>query len=79
MLMLCVTLDFGHCVAIGRQGLGGRLVRLWKEDVDLTILHFSKGHISALVQDWKLGGTEIIFEFYGNLNVQMRPHSSELL
>lgn len=44
---------------------------LWKEDVDITILYFSKGHISAVVCDGRLGGVGYLFGFYGSMKTRL--------
>lgn len=33
-----------------RQSLGGGLVLFWNEKINLAILHFSVGHINAMVK-----------------------------
>lgn len=52
---------------------------LWKEDVDITILYLSKGHISAVVCDGRLGSVGYLFGFYGSLKTRLRHYSWDLL
>lgn len=56
------------------KGWGG-LALFWKEDVDLTVLHFSMGHISVVVRDDFLGAVGYIFGFYGHPEVHLRSKS----
>lgn len=42
-------------------------------------MHYSSGHISALIRNWKLGSQGYLTKFYGAPEVSNRSHSWELL
>lgn len=46
---LFLYFQFGilHGLVVGRRGLGGGLALYWREDIDLSIVHYSQGHISV--------------------------------
>lgn len=44
-------LYFRFGFVVGRRGLGGGLDLYWREDIDLSILNYSQGHISVIVTD----------------------------
>lgn len=49
MNKLKFRLGFERCLGVDCEGKGGGPALLWKKDVDITILKFSKYHIHALV------------------------------
>lgn len=49
MNKLKFRLGLERCLGVDCEGKGGGLALLWKKDVDITILKFSKYHIHALV------------------------------
>lgn len=79
MLALHCQLKFRFGVAVGRHGLGGGLALLWTLKVDISILHYSSGHISAQIQDWHIGSMGYFTGFYGSPEASSRFHSWNLL
>lgn len=79
ILYLRSVLGFSNGLAADRRGLGGGLALLWHDFIDLRIIHYSTGHISAEVHKWHLGDRGFIIGFYGNPEVSLRTQSWELL
>ncbi|KAL5779912.1 hypothetical protein ACOSQ2_010649 [Xanthoceras sorbifolium] len=72
------SFGFEGCFGVDRDGLGGGLLLLWRDKIDITIHSYSKGHIDSTVVDeegtsWRFTG------FYGEPNQNLRLHSWELL
>ncbi|KAL9148724.1 hypothetical protein ABFS82_12G060900 [Erythranthe guttata] len=66
-------------ICVNREGLFGGLALLWKKDMNVTLLSFSKNHIDMVVENsekevkWRCTG------FYGFLETQWRRDSWTLL
>lgn len=43
-------LRFNSCFVMDNEGKGGRLVLLWKHDIDISILSFFKYHIDLVLK-----------------------------
>ena len=67
------------CVGVSSNGSSGGLTMLWKEGTNLQLLSFFKNHIDIAVEEeldkdnWRITG------FYGELDIQNRNESWELL
>ncbi|KAL5835447.1 hypothetical protein ACOSQ4_014944 [Xanthoceras sorbifolium] len=71
-------LSFQCCFSVDRSGLGGGLMLLWRDSVDVSVQSFTKGHIDSFVRGtdgshWRFTG------FYGDPNAACRSHSWSLL
>lgn len=69
-------LGFKNVFIVDRQGIGGGLALLWKDDVDLNIRNFSNYHIDA----WLEGPLQTRMTlFYGSPHAPLRKFSWNLL
>lgn len=71
-------LGFSDDFVIERVGMGGGLTFLWKDQWDIEILGYSRGHTDAKIveedhRSWLFVG------FYGNLDTNLWRHLWELL
>ena len=71
-------LHFQNCFAISREGLGGGLALLWREEVTVDIKSFSKHHVDVVVHSengsyWRCTGV------YGHPESDQKRHTWELL
>lgn len=66
------------CFGVGRVGLGGGLGLLWKEEVIVSLLSFSVGHIDVNIISFSKKSFHFI-GFYGNPKASLRKHSWQLL
>ena len=55
-------INFGNGLIVPRKGRGGGLALLWKREVDLEIMGYSRNHIDAIVSDQSqvLGGELLV-------------------
>ncbi|KAL5750383.1 hypothetical protein ACOSP7_024986 [Xanthoceras sorbifolium] len=65
-------------VHVDCEGKSGGLILLWKEDLEVTILSMSMGHIDANVKEGN-GRYWRFTEFYGNSNLNLRGNSWDLI
>lgn len=63
-------IGFFNCLLVDCDGRSGGVALLWKKDINLSVISFSKFHIDALIQDdadnskdWYLKGV------YGHPNI----------
>lgn len=59
--------------------MGGGLVMLWKEHLEVSLHSFSSGHIDIWVDNWLPSGGCFLTGFYGHWNVSLRKQSWLLL
>lgn len=78
-ISLKVQLGFSNGFMVERIGPGGGLIMLWKEDLDVTLVSFSSGHIDVWINNWLSTGRSFLTGFYGNWNTALRRHSWTLL
>ncbi|XP_030502832.2 uncharacterized protein LOC115718003 [Cannabis sativa] len=73
-----VALNFPNGFEVPRRGLGGGLMLLWKDNIDVTLLNYSMNHITCYVQCDNI--PKFHFSgFYGAAETQLRPHTWRVL
>lgn len=75
--VLRARLKFHNCFNVDAKGRKGNLILLWNENINVSILSYSVGHIDCMItyppsQFYFIG-------FYGNPNAYLRTHSWSLL
>ena len=68
-------INFVNGLIVPRKGRGGGLALLWKREVDLEIMGYSRNHIDAIVSDQVSGFRWRITGFYGNPKTHKRQES----
>lgn len=74
---LRVALKFNSCFCVDSVGKKGGLELLWNDNINLSILSYSRGHIDCLISN-----TQVPFYFtgfYGNPKRSLRPLSWSLI
>ena len=68
-------INFVNGLIVPRKGRGGGLALLWKREVDLEIMGYSRNHIDAIVSEQVSGFRWRITGFYGNPETHRRQDS----
>lgn len=71
-------LDFCNCFGVDRIGRSGGLTLLWTDDIQLSIVNFTKNHIHAIVTNSD-GGKWLLTGVYGHLNCNLQGELWQLL
>ncbi|CAM8939724.1 unnamed protein product [Rhodiola kirilowii] len=69
-------LGFCNCLMVGCRGLSGGLAMLWEDDLDVSLLSYSKNHIDVVVRSQKEFRLTL---FYGEPAVSNRVNGWALL
>lgn len=77
--LLKMQLGFCKGFMVERVGLGGGLISLWRDDLDVQLVSYSQGHIDVWVENWIDSGGCFFTGFYGHWHVSHRKHSWSLL
>lgn len=72
------NLHFQNCLAVGREGLGGRLAMMWNSDINVEIKSFSRHHVDAMVYS-ETGSSSRCTRVYGHLESDQKRFTWELL
>lgn len=72
-------LGFTSGVMVERIGMGGGLILLWHEALDVQLLSYYQGHIDTWISNWLPTGGCFFTGFYGHWHSSQRRHSWELL
>ena len=72
-------IKFVNGLIVPRNGRGGGLAMLWKREVDLEIMGYSKSFIDAIITEQSSGFKWRITGFYKNLEAHRRKDSWENL
>ncbi|XP_040986473.1 uncharacterized protein LOC121234570 [Juglans microcarpa x Juglans regia] len=70
---------FEQCFVVDPVGNGGGLSLLWKDEVEVEIVNYSRWHVNAWVMDGELRKRWLFTGFYGHLETAKRKSSWELL
>ncbi|XP_042972730.1 uncharacterized protein LOC122304522 [Carya illinoinensis] len=73
------SLRLDGCFAVDSVGLSGGIALLWKEEWEVTIINYTRWHISALVKEEVNGQTWQFTGFYGHPETAKRKGSWQLL
>ncbi|XP_042983221.1 uncharacterized protein LOC122312630 [Carya illinoinensis] len=73
------SLKLDGCFVVHSVGLSGGIALLWKEEWEVTIINYTRWHISALVKEEVNGQTWQFTGFYGHLETAKRKGSWQLL
>lgn len=65
-------INFVNGLIVRREGRGGGLDMLWKREVDLEIMGYSRYFIDVIIIEQSLGFRWRIAGFYGNLETYRR-------
>ena len=64
MEVLRLSLRYGGCFTVANQGHSGGLALLWEDELQVSLLSFSKNHIDVSIDNW--GSNQWRFTgFYG--------------
>ena len=72
-------INFVNGLIVPRKGRGGGLAMLWKREVDLEIMGYSRSFIDAIITEQGSGFRWRITSFYGNLEAHRRKESRDEL
>ena len=72
-------INFVNGLIVPKKGRGGGLAMLWKREVDLEIMGYSRSFIDAIITEQGSGFRWRITSFYGNLEAHRRKESREEL
>ena len=72
-------INFINGLIVPRKGKGGGLAMLWKREVDLEIMGYSRNFIDAIIIEQGSGFKWRIIGFYGNPKAHRRKESWEEL
>ena len=72
-------INFVNGLIVPKKGKGGGLAMLWKREVDLEIMGYSRSFIDAIITEQGSGFRWRITSFYGNLEAYRRKESREEL
>ena len=81
MLQLRFLLGFRNGFGVDRVGIGGGLILLWKEELEVSLQSYSVGHIDVLVKlsNGHIPNSFFFIGFYGNPITNRRKESWTLL
>ena len=68
-------INFVNGLIVPQKGRGGGLALLWKREVDLEIIGYSRNFIDAIITEQDLGFRWRITGFYGNPKAHRRKES----
>ena len=68
-------INFVNGLIMPQKGRGGGLALLWKREVDLEIIGYSRNFIDAIITEQDLGFRWRITGFYGNPEAHRRKES----
>ena len=68
-------INFVNGLIVPRRGRGGGLALLWKREIDLEIMGYSRSFIDAIVTEHDSGFRWRIIGFYGNPETYRRQES----
>lgn len=72
-------INFVNGLIVPKEGRGGGLGMLWKREVDLEIMGYSRYFIDVVITEQSLGFRWRIAGLYGNLETHRRSHKKNLL
>ena len=72
-------INFVNGLIVPKKGREGGLAMLWKREVDLEIMGYSRSFIDAIITEQGSGFRWRITSFYGNLEAHRRKESREEL
>ena len=65
-------INFVNGLIVPRKGRGGGLAKLWKREVALEIMGYSRNHIDAIISEQDSGFKWRMTGFYGNSETHRR-------
>ena len=72
-------IGFPNGLVVPSEGKSGGIALLWIREVEVEIKSFSRFHIDAVVTDYSLDLSWRLTGFYGNLDINLRRESWNLL
>lgn len=70
-----VKLGFNNCFVVEREGLGGGLMLLWAEKMEVVLASYSQGHIDVRIFRGSNGDWWRFTRFYCNAETYLSRHS----